>query len=156
MKNDVSELFGRDISHKQKAIDTFGVTDIPRHGFFMLDDGRYLSGLEKGADPRGNRTLDHGSIGDVYSEGHDGGHGYMYKFMDEGNIRMQPESNSLSFTKKPTEAQMRSIMRLVRDGKLDTMEYVRNPNWNEDNEYLNDIMTTGQVIDFINRVFGNG
>ena len=154
MKDEVSETFGRDMSHKQKAIDRFGVTDNPRHGFYMLDDGRYLNGLEKGGNPMGYRSLDHGEIGDIYADTYSGGHEYMDKFMDEGNIRMQPETKSLSMRKRPTEKQMQAIMRLVRNNGLDTIEIVKNPQWTPDNVYLEDIFTTGQVTDFINKNFG--
>ena len=78
----------------------------------------------------------------------------MNQFMNEGNIRMQPETHSLSFTKKPTNAQMQAIMKLARNGKLDTIEYVKNPNWNSDNVYLENIFSPGQVLGFINELFG--
>lgn len=158
-KAQAGKIFGRKIApeqtgHKQAAIDIFGTTDNPRHAFYMLDDGRFLSGFEEGGDPYGYRTLDHGRIGDVYTDSYSGGHEYMDQFMDEGNIRMQPETNSLSFRKRPTEAQMRAILDLVRRGKLDTIEYVKNPQWNSDNMYLEDIFSPGQVIGFINDIFG--
>lgn len=158
-KEQAGKIFGRKLppekmSHKQAAIDMFGITDNPRHAFYMLDDGRFLSGLEEGGNPFGYRSLDHGAIGGIYADTFSGGHEYMDQFMDEGNIRMQPETSSLSFRKRPTEAQMSVILDLVRRGKLDTIEYVKNPQWSSDNMYLEDIYAPGQVVGFINEVFG--
>ena len=160
-RSDVSDLFGRDVgadkpkTHKQDAIDYYGTTPDFHKSFYMLDDGRYLNGTEPGGDYYGHRTLDHRNIGILYPDiPSDGGNKSMNAFMDEGNIRLQPETRSMSIRKKPTESQLRNIMSLARQGKLDMLEIVKNPNWTPDNVYLEDIMTPGQVMSFLNDAFG--
>lgn len=141
--------------YMEKAVQTFGTTPNFKRASYMLPDGSMLDGSPFN-DPRyGRRTEDHGYIGEIFSDNYSGGHEYMYKFMDMGGIRLKPEINGLEIgNKRPTQEQIREIVRLVRNGDISTLEINKNQGrFASENPYVEDVYTPLQVVDFINENF---
>ena len=78
----------------------------------MLLNGARLdfSGRHEGG-PGGYRTVDHRDIIDALGEDYGGGDysGGMVRFMQEGNIRISPESGGINLAVMPTKAQMDAL-----------------------------------------------
>lgn len=96
--------------HKDRAVEEYGITDNPFLAGYILDDGNYLDFSEG----QNTRTLDHRSIGyvfDDYNPMTDGMSKAMIRFMNEGNIRVHPESNGIDISEvvEPTQSQYNSI-----------------------------------------------
>ncbi len=89
--------------HKQRAIDEYGTTFDYRKAAYILDDGRYLD-FSYGQN---RRVEDHRSISSVYDEDFDSATEYLTSFMNEGNIRVSPESNGIDISSvaEPTKEQ---------------------------------------------------
>lgn len=98
---------GLESNHKQKAIDEFGTTYDYRKAAYILDDGRYLdfSGGQQ------TRMEDHRYISQIYDESFDSMSDYLTNFMNEGNIRVMPETGAIDISSavEPTNAQYKKI-----------------------------------------------
>lgn len=80
-------------------------------GYVLLDGSKLdFSGRHEGG-PGGYRTVDHRDIVDALGEDYGGGDysGGMVQFMQEGNIRISPESGGINLAVMPTKAQMDSL-----------------------------------------------
>lgn len=92
----------------------FGVTyDWNKAGYILTDGSRLdFSGKHQGYDT-GMRSVDHRDIGEVYSDGSDGVSA-MIDFMQKGNIRIMPESNSINLSSVPTAKQETALRQFIR------------------------------------------
>lgn len=146
---------------RQEAIKEFGLANRFSDSFYMLPDGRMLSGAGKGRGGYG-RSFDHRDIGSSYlnagvdiQETDRGGNSHnMLDFMRGGNIRTIPESNSIDVMSKPTSEQMNAIYNLWRRGDIDNIQ-ITNPNdkYGQQLDYLEDIKSEREIADFFNRNF---
>lgn len=94
------------------ALDYFGRTyKWSETGYVLLNGARLdFSGRHEGG-PGGYRTVDHRDIIDALGEDYGGGDysGGMVRFMQEGNIRISPESGGINLAVMPTKAQMEAL-----------------------------------------------
>ena len=92
----------------------FGITyDWNKAGYILTDGSRLdFSGKHQGYDT-GMRSVDHRDIGEVYSDGSDGVSA-MIDFMQKGNIRIMPESNSINLSSAPTAKQETALRQFIR------------------------------------------
>lgn len=94
------------------ALDYFGRTyKWSETGYVLLNGARRdFSGRHEGG-PGGYRTVDHRDIIDALGEDYGGGDysGGMVRFMQEGNIRISPESGGINLAVMPTKAQMDAL-----------------------------------------------
>lgn len=94
------------------ALDYFGRTyKWSETGYVLLNGARLdFSGRHEGG-PGGYRTVDHRDIIDALGEDYGGGSytGGMVRFMQEGNIRISPESGGINLAVMPTKAQMDAL-----------------------------------------------
>lgn len=96
--------------HKERAIEEFDTTYDYRKAGYILDDGEYLD-LSEGQN---RRTQDHRSVGIVFDDldyGRDGMSIGMISFMNEGNIRILPESGGVDISNvvEPTSKQYQKL-----------------------------------------------
>lgn len=98
------------------ALDYFGRTyKWSETGYVLLNGARLdFSGRHEGG-PGGYRTVDHRDIIDALGEDYGGGSytGGMVRFMQEGNIRISPESGGINLAVMPTKAQMDALSDFV-------------------------------------------
>ena len=94
------------------ALDYFGRTyKWSETGYVLLNGARLdFSGRHEGG-PGGYRTVDHRDIIDALGEDYGGGDysGGTVRFMQEGNIRISPESGGINLAVMPTKAQMDAL-----------------------------------------------
>lgn len=92
----------------------FGITyDWNKAGYILTDGSRLdFSGKHQGYDT-GMRSVDHRDIGEVYSDDSDGVNA-MIDFMQKGNIRIMPESNSINLSAAPTAKQETALRQFIR------------------------------------------
>ena len=94
------------------ALDYFGRTyKWSETGYVLLNGARLdFSGRHEGGQG-GYRTVDHRDIIDALGEDYGGGDysGGMVRFMQEGNIRISPESGGINLAVMPTKAQMDAL-----------------------------------------------
>lgn len=94
------------------ALDYFGRTyKWSETGYVLLNGARLdFSGRHEGGSG-GYRSVDHRDIIDALGEDYGGGDytGGMVRFMQEGNIRISPESGGINLAVMPTKAQMDSL-----------------------------------------------
>lgn len=94
------------------ALDYFGRTyKWSETGYVLLNGARLdFSGRHEGG-PGGYRTVDHRDIIDALGEDYGGGDysDGMVRFMQEGNIRISPESGGINLAVMPTKAQMDAL-----------------------------------------------
>ena len=94
------------------TLDYFGRTyKWSETGYVLLNGARLdFSGRHEGG-PGGYRTVDHRDIIDALGEDYGGGDysGGMVRFMQEGNIRISPESGGINLAVMPTKAQMDAL-----------------------------------------------
>ena len=94
------------------ALEYFGRTyKWSETGYVLLNGARLdFSGRHEGG-PGGYRTVDHRDIIDALGEDYGGGDysGGMVRFMQEGNIRISPESGGINLAVMPTKAQMDAL-----------------------------------------------
>ena len=99
-------------AHDKAALSYFGKTyKWSETGYVLLDGSKLdFSGRHDGG-PGGYRTVDHRDIVDALGEDYGGGDysGGMAQFMQEGNIRISPESGGINLAVMPTKAQMDSL-----------------------------------------------
>ena len=98
------------------ALDYFGKTyNWNETGYILLNGSRLdFSGRHEGG-PGGYRTVDHRDIIDALGEDYGGGDysGGMVRFMQEGNIRISPESGGINLSVRPTNAQMEALSSFI-------------------------------------------
>ena len=102
--------------NNKAALDYFGKTyNWNETGYILLNGSRLdFSGRHEGG-PGGYRTVDHRDIIDALGEDYGGGDysGGMVRFMQEGNIRISPESGGINLSARPTNAQMEALSSFI-------------------------------------------
>lgn len=137
----------------QSAVQFFGRTSSWNETGYLLEDGTKLdfSGRHEGA-PGGYRTVDHRDILDAFDGDYgDGSYsGSMIQFMQEGNIRISPESGGINLMLQPTRAQETTLRDFIskNDGEVildidkpngDTVASVEYPSGTKPSKVLSDI-----------------
>lgn len=98
---------------KDDAKDYFGTTNYWKIAFYINTDGTLLDGSGKKFGSSGSsRTLDHREVADIMADGTEGTEA-MLKYMEEGNIRFQPEARNFEIMKKPTLEQYDKLEELI-------------------------------------------
>ena len=139
--------------HDNDALSYFGKTyKWSETGYVLLDGSKLdFSGRHEGG-PGGYRTVDHRDIVDALGEDYGGGDysGGMVQFMQEGNIRISPESGGINLAVMPTKAQMVSLSDFISkergavildidDANGDTISSTEYPRGTHANRVLQDI-----------------
>lgn len=90
----------------------FGTTVDFREAGYLTTNGKLLdfSGVKFGAR-KGQRSMDHREIADIYENEDLGGGEAMVAFMNDGNIRMAPEIPGIDISVKPNEQQEKILRR---------------------------------------------
>lgn len=90
----------------------FGTTVDFREAGYLTTNGKLLdfSGVKFGAR-KGQRSMDHREIADIYEDEDLGGGEAMVAFMNDGNIRMAPEIPGIDISVKPNEQQEKILRR---------------------------------------------
>jgi hypothetical protein len=109
----------------EKVEDYFGVTDNYTVAGYITVNGKAIdfSGNKFGAKSN-TRTIDHREIGDAFETeayGEEWGYaGSMLKFMNEGNIRVTPETGGIELMSAPNPKQIPTLKDYIRhfDGKV--------------------------------------
>ena len=119
VKNSIRENAGNDAT--SRAISQLGTTTSWAETGYLTPEGRQLdfSGKRDGG-PRGQRSMDHREIEEIYeNEGLEGSDA-MVAFMAEGNIRISPESGGINLQTLPTKAQREKLQAFCRryDGEV--------------------------------------
>lgn len=140
-------------AHDKAALSYFGKTyKWSETGYVLLDGSKLdFSGRHEGG-PGGYRTVDHRDIVDALGEDYGGGDysGGMVQFMQEGNIRISPESGGINLAVMPTKAQMDSLSDFISkergavildidDANGDTISSTEYPRGTHANRVLQDI-----------------
>ncbi len=101
----VKKKFSLKEENNQKAIEYFGKTYSWAETGYLTPNGTKLdfSGRKDGASG-GYRTVDHREILDIMGD-FDSGTAAMIEFMEQGNIRIMPESNGINLSVEPTKEQ---------------------------------------------------
>lgn len=104
--------------HVRQVQEYFGITDNWNEAGYITRDGQSLdfSGRHEGG-LGGYRTVDHREIADALGKNY-GGEGYsdaLVRFMDEGNIRISPESGGINLSVRPTAAQERALRDFISE-----------------------------------------
>lgn len=137
---------------KERALKEFGTTPYFHQAGYMLDDGSFLNFANPfDLNPRYGRGEDHRNIGSIYENDFDTVTDYMLDYMKSGNIRVQPESGGINIISKPSEAQLRKISELVRNGKINNIELSDEKGNTID--YLENIFRPSQINEFLNKHF---
>lgn len=135
------------------ALDYFGKTyKWSETGYVLLNGARLdFSGRHEGGSG-GYRSVDHRDIIDALGDDYGGGDysGGMVRFMQEGNIRISPESGGINLAVMPTKAQMDSlsdfiskergeVMLDIDDARGNTISSTEYPRGTHANKVLQDI-----------------
>lgn len=121
-------------------------------GYVLLNGARLdFSGRHEGGSG-GYRSVDHRDIVDALGEDYGGGDysGGMVRFMQEGNIRISPESGGINLAVMPTKAQMDSLSDFISkergevildidDARGNTISSTEYPRGTHANKVLQDI-----------------
>lgn len=143
--------------HIERAEEIFGYTDDFEKAGYLTWDGELLD-FSNGSD---RRIEDHRAINQVFDETFDTNSEYLIKFMNEGNIRINPETPGLEISNftEPSNAQLDMIEEYADWNKYGGYFVVDFCNKYGDNigslEYENNI-NPSQVIDDINEFFRTG
>ena len=120
--------------YNQKAKDYFGITNNLDVGGYILTDGDVLdlSGRKFGSDGK-SRSIDHREISDAFED-----YGVsMEDFINSGNIRYMPESNSILMSDVPTSEQYKVIEKIINraDGEVRVELMNDANNWGSDKDF---------------------
>lgn len=119
VKNSIRENAGNDAT--SRAISQLGTTTSWAETGYLTPEGRQLdfSGKRDGG-PRGQRSMDHREIEEIYEDEGLDGTDAMIAFMAEGNIRIIPESGGINLQTLPTKAQREKLQAFCRryDGEV--------------------------------------
>ena len=103
---------GQERRNAETALEHFGETEKWAETGYLTVDGRRIdfSGRHWGGDG-GYREVDHRDISEALGDAY-GGEDYsgaLIRFMEEGNIRVSPESNGVDLSVRPTVAQEKAL-----------------------------------------------
>lgn len=143
--------------HIERAEEIFGYTDDFEKAGYLTWDGKLLD-FSDGSD---RRIEDHRAINQVFDETFDTNSDYLIKFMNEGNIRINPETPGIEISNftEPSNAQLDMIEEYADWNKYGGYFVVDFCNKYGDNigslEYENNI-NPSRIIDDINEFFRTG
>ena len=106
----VEEQKANNTEYNKVAEDYFGITNNLDLGGYILTDGNLLdlSGKKLGSDGR-TRSIDHREISDAFEDNNVS----MEDFINSGNIRYMPESNSILMADIPNSKQYKIIEEII-------------------------------------------
>lgn len=134
----LAEQKAKNKDYNVAAVNFFGTTGKLSEAGYILTDGRLLdlSGKNQGGQPN-TRSLDHRDVSEPLEQWSAG----MEEFINSGNIRYIPESDTLLMSNLPTPEQFRVIERIINNaGGEITIELMGDANrWGaNDNDYYNE------------------
>lgn len=135
----------------------FGITyDWNKAGYILTDGSRLdFSGKHQGYDT-GMRSVDHRDIGEVYTDGSDGVNA-MIDFMQKGNIRIMPESNSINLSAAPTSKQETALRQFIRRANGEVIIDIDDANGKTVRSLEYDAGTSAEtILDAISQYFNKG
>lgn len=147
----------KDKLHIERAEETFGYTDDFEKAGYLTWNGDLLD-FSDGSD---RRIEDHRAINQVFDENFDSNTEYLIKFMNEGNIRLSPETPGLeisSFT-EPSNAQLDMIEEYAdwnKHGGYFTVDFCDEKGYSIGSLEYEDNINPTQIVDDIKEFFRTG
>ncbi len=133
------------------ALEYFGRTFSWKETGYLTKSGKKLdfSGKNQGA-PGGYRTLDHRDISEIMLDSDISGTEAMIEYMNQGNIRIMPESNGINLSVLPTASQFEAlddyisrargeVILDIDDNNGNTLHSVEYPKGTRASKVINDI-----------------
>lgn len=109
---------------EERAVKTYGLTDIPEFAGYMLANGTMLNFSYEG----NQRDEDHRNVSQFFKHSENDGcfSKYMYKFIDRGNIRCSCNEccYGFEFSKVPTREQWLALYKLYQRAEAMGMSFV--------------------------------
>ncbi len=131
------------------AMKHFGTTNDIREAGYILTNGKFLDLSEKNnGGEAGTRSADHRDINICYSNL--GNTESLIQFMNEGNIRLMPETAGIDLTTKPKKEQITALRKVINyyhgevildisDSKGNNLHSVEYPIKTASSKVINDI-----------------
>ena len=133
------------------ALEYFGRTYSWKETGYLTKSGKKLdfSGKNQGA-PGGYRTLDHRDISEIMLDSDISGTEAMIEYMNQGNVRIMPESNGINLSVLPTASQFEAlddyisrargeVILDIDDNNGNTLHSVEYPKGTRASKVINDI-----------------
>ena len=149
LKNTENEDTSKNLD--KAALEYFGRTYSWKETGYLTKSGKKLdfSGKNQGA-PGGYRTLDHRDISEIMLDSDISGTEAMIKYMNQGNIRIMPESNGINLSVLPTASQFEAlddyisrargeVILDIDDNNGNTLHSVEYPKGTRASKVINDI-----------------
>lgn len=149
LKNTENEDTSKNLD--KAALEYFGRTYSWKETGYLTKSGKKLdfSGKNQGA-PGGYRTLDHRDISEIMLDSDISGTEAMIEYMNQGNIRIMPESNGINLSVLPTASQFEALDDYVSrargevildidDNNGNTLHSVEYPKGTRASKVINDI-----------------
>ena len=131
------------------AIKHFGITNDIREAGYILTNGKFLDLSEKNNGGKaGTRNADHRDVNICYENL--GNTEALIQFMNEGNIRLMPETAGIDIATKPNKEQLTALRKFINyyhgevildisDSKGNNLHSVEYPIKTASSKILNDI-----------------
>ena len=149
LKNTENEDTSKNLD--KAALEYFGRTYSWKETGYLTKSGKKLdfSGKNQGA-PGGYRTLDHRDISEIMLDSDISGTEAMIEYMNQGNIRIMPESNGINLSVLPTACQFEAlddyisrargeVILDIDDNNGNTLHSVEYPKGTRASKVINDI-----------------
>lgn len=149
LKNTENEDTSKNLD--KAALEYFGRTYSWKETGYLTKSGKKLdfSGKNQGA-PGGYRTLDHRDISEIMLDSDISGTEAMIEYMNQGNIRIMPESNGINLSVLPTASQFEAlddyisrargeVILDIDDNNGNTLHSVKYPKGTRASKVINDI-----------------
>lgn len=149
LKNTENEDTSKNLD--KAALEYFGRTYSWKETGYLTKSGEKLdfSGKNQGA-PGGYRTLDHRDISEIMLDSDISGTEAMIEYMNQGNIRIMPESNGINLSVLPTASQFEAlddyisrargeVILDIDDNNGNTLHSVEYPKGTRASKVINDI-----------------
>lgn len=149
LKNTENEDTSKNLD--KAALEYFGRTFSWKETGYLTKSGKKLdfSGKNQGA-PGGYRTLDHRDISEIMLDSDISGTEAMIEYMNQGNIRIMPESNGINLSVLPTASQFEAlddyisrargeVILDIDDNNGNTLHSVEYPKGTRASKVINDI-----------------
>lgn len=149
LKNTENEDASKNLD--KAALEYFGRTFSWKETGYLTKSGKKLdfSGKNQGA-PGGYRTLDHRDISEIMLDSDISGTEAMIEYMNQGNIRIMPESNGINLSVLPTASQFEAlddyisrargeVILDIDDNNGNTLHSVEYPKGTRASKVINDI-----------------
>ncbi len=129
----------------KRAVKHFGTTTNPMEAGYIIRNGSMLNFSGEKGKHYGYRGSDHREIGIIYEDGNIQGSAAMITFMNDGNVRVMPESTGIDLSGKaePTAEQYRAIRRLVNEWSREGEFAIDYSNENGDN--IDSVVYEGRI-----------